>query len=169
MRSAENSRLLLGLGVDDAGRAARRHAGLEAVTPATDSVILRRIGGVAQGAFVRMARTGQEAQNDRPLSHLETPMPDTVPKETATYDEALQALSQLDFETAALDGDLPPAVDAGIALVAQIFKRDELAVLDDLEAQRAAERREQEDDDELRYGHLNQCGETPEEAAANND
>lgn len=79
-------------------------------------------------------------------------MTEIVPKDTANYHEAVLALSQLDFETADLDGDLSPIVDTAIALVAKIFHRGYPTVFEDLEEQRALEQGEIDDDNELQFG-----------------
>jgi len=92
-------------------------------------------------------------------------MTDQSPKETASYRDAVQALSQLSFETESLDDEIPPLVDAAITMVARLYQRDDLTVLEDLREQRAEEQNELDADHELLYGHLNEYGETPEEAA----
>lgn len=83
------------------------------------------------------------------------------------YEKSIRELSCLDFESKDLEDDdeIKPEISAAITVVAKVFGKNESAVLEALISQRAQEAEEKRADDYLRYGNLNEAGETPEEAA----
>lgn len=87
------------------------------------------------------------------------------------YDKAIRELSALDFESEDLweDGEVKPELAAAVTVVAGVFDKSEGEVFEALGEQRAQEAEDKRIDDELRYGHLNEYGETPEEAARSGD
>lgn len=81
-----------------------------------------------------------------------------------TYEEAIDHLSSLEFETEDLiDGSIPENIAASAPPVAVIFRKNLNNVLEDLIEKRLQEAEEVRVDNELRYGHLKQDGTAPGE------